>query len=131
MICSYSKGLESVYERGWELDIICELALLKRYRFCKKLTGYQQKNVRSILKHCREKGLRFAFFQELPPELIRGYQLEDKIFVETQVSPDAQVTLYYALQNANEEEPVFHSEPMKNRFHGVFQENFCCSTGNG
>ncbi len=118
------KGLESVYERGWELDIICELALLKRYRFCKKLTGYQQKNVRSIMKHCGELGLRFAFFKELPPELIRGYQLEDKIFVEEQVAPNAQVTLYYALQHANGEEPVFHSEPMKSRFHGIFSREF-------
>src|SRR5699024_12574104 len=82
------KGLESFYEDGSDLDLICWLALLKRYRFCKKLNTYQKENVKGILNLCRRENLRFAFFKELPQELTRGMQLEDKIFVEKRFAPD-------------------------------------------
>lgn len=117
------KGLESFYEDGSDLDLICWLALLKRYRFCKKLNTYQKENVKGILNLCRRENLRFAFFKELPQELTRGMQLEDKIFVEKRFAPDARVTLHFAITGEGAE-PVYKSEPMKKGFHGVFVREF-------
>ncbi|MGI6007596.1 MAG: DUF5717 family protein [Ruminococcus sp.] len=117
------KSLERLYEEGQDMDLMCWLALLKRYRFSKKLNSYQKDNVRGILKRCRDEKLRFAFFKELPPELIRGYQLEDKVFVEKRFSPAAHVILHYAILR-KDEEPVYKSEPLKNGFHGVFAREF-------
>lgn len=120
-------SLESTFERGWEMDIICSLALLKRYRFCKKLTGRQKKNVTDILAECRKQGLRFAFFTELPKECTKSYQLEDRIFIEEMVHPKARVTLHYALERSedgSDEEKVFLSEPLKKHYHGIFTREF-------
>lgn len=118
------QSLESIYMRGWEMNIICVLALLKRYRFCKNLTGKQRKNVTTILEQCQREGLKFAFFVQLPKECIKAFQLEDKVFVEEQVHPNAKVVLHYALGQGEEEEPVFLSEPLKHHYHGIFTREF-------
>lgn len=117
------KSLESLYEDGQDMDMMCWMALLKRYRFSKKLNAYQKENVKGILNRCRERNLRFSFFKDFPPELIRGCQLEDKVFVEKRFAPDDQVTLHYAILR-KEEEPSYKSEPLKHHFHGVFVREF-------
>lgn len=120
-------SLESTFQRGWEMDIICSLALLKRYRFCKKLTGRQKKNVIEILAGCRKQGLRFAFFTELPKECTKSFQLEDRIFIEEMIHPKAKVTLHYAIERSEEGsdgERVFLSEPLKKHYHGIFNREF-------
>lgn len=117
------KSLENLYEKEMNLDMVCKLALLKRYRFSKKLFQYQKQNVAALLRECRDHNLRFSFFKELPAEMIRGYQLEDKVFVEKTFAPNAKVVLHYAITTEGEV-PVYKSEPLKNGFHGVFVREF-------
>lgn len=119
------QGLQSVYEREWELDIVCKLALLKRYRFCKKLTSRQKTNVINILGECQKLGLRFSFFREFPGDCTKSFQLEDKVFVEEVLHPKARVTIHYALSRGEEAGDLkFKSEPMQNVYHGIFTREF-------
>ncbi len=120
------KSLEHMYEKGQELDPVCYLALLKRYRFCKKLTSYQRRNISQLVRSYVDQDLHFEFFKAFPSELIAGCQLEDKIFVEKRFQPNASVMLHYAICSGSEadREIVYKTEPMKRGFHGIFVREF-------
>ena len=115
--------LEALFESGEEDDIITSLALLKWYRYCDKLTDKQQENVVKILERCREENLRFALFAELPRVCTKAFQIQDKMFVEEIVAPQANVTLHYSLGREGEE-AKYVQEPLTNDYHGIFTREF-------
>ncbi len=119
------KSLEHMYEANQPMDVMCRLALLKRYRFCKKLNPYQKRNVTQLVLELSKQGLRFAFYKDLPRALTVGSQLEDRVFVEQKFSPTAEVVLHYAIEKSDtQEEHVYKREPMKQSFHGIFVREF-------
>src|SRR5699024_11466684 len=61
---------------------ICRLALLKHDASLPELTEKQEQQAARLLEEFIQQNLRFAFYQKLPAQLIKSYQLEDKIFVE-------------------------------------------------
>jgi hypothetical protein len=113
------KALEQVVGQREDLDVICSLALLKRYSQSKKITNRQKELITTIVTRCNKKELRFAFFKDLPPECIKSLQLEDRIFVETMVHPRAKVTLHFAVG-----EGAYTTEPLKKHYHGIFTREF-------
>lgn len=117
------KSLEELFENDQEDDIITSLALLKRYRYCHKLTDEQQANVVKIMEKCREENLRFALFAQLPRECTKTSQVQDKIFIEEVVSPQANVTLHYSLGREGEE-PKYVRETLTHHYHGIFTREF-------
>lgn len=116
--------LEKTYDRGWEMDTICHLALLKHYASCEHLTERQEKQAAELLKEFDQKGLRFAFFQKLPLPLIQAYQVEDKVFVEEKFSRGNKVVIHYSLRQSDEEPMNFKSEPMRDMYQGIFTKEF-------
>lgn len=116
--------LEKTYERGWEMDMICRLALLKYYAGCGRLSQKQEQQAAEILKECNLKGLRFAFFQKLPLHLIQAYQVEDKVFVEERFRPGSKVVIHYCLHRGGAEALTFKSEPMREMYQGIFTKEF-------
>lgn len=113
------RALERVVVPREDLDMICSLALLKRYSQSKKITNRQKELITSILSRCNKKELRFAFFNQLPPECTKSLRLEDRIFVETMVHPRAKVTLHFAIDQGE-----YTTEPLKKHYHGIFTREF-------
>lgn len=116
--------LELCYEREWETDRICRLALLKYCSTMEEISEKQDLMVKHILEECSESGLRFAFFSDLPSSYTKPYQMDDKQFVEERFPANAKVTIHYSLVKSQEEEPVYKSEPMKNMYQGIFVKEF-------
>lgn len=112
--------LETVFARGWEMEEICALALLKYYSEQTRLTGEQTEHVRRLLYRFQQEGLRFAFYQKFPQELTQMYQVEDRVFVEEKYPADSQVMIYYRLSGMEE----WKCEPMRNMYQGIFVKEF-------
>ena len=74
------RWLEKICQWGWNTEEVCKLALLKRYSRLPELKENQEKNGQDLLEEFRGKGLRFAFYQDLPGTLTQACQIEDKVF---------------------------------------------------
>lgn len=116
--------LEKLIGRNWELNLMCRLALLKYYAGMAGLNREQEEEAQKILAECAEEKLTFAFFKDLPPKLIRPYQLEDKLFVEEYFLPGSDVKIHYWLGHGDEADPVWKSEPLREMIPGVFSKEF-------
>ena len=116
--------LEAVYDREWEMDRICRLALLKHDASLPELTEKQEQQAARLLEEFIQQNLRFAFYQKLPAQLIKSYQLEDKIFVEEKLPAAARVTIHYRMERQGEPVQEYKSEPMKNMYQGIFGKEF-------
>ena len=57
-------------EKGGECDIICRLALLKHYRESGQWDEKRMHRAAQILEECAQDRLKFAFFQDMPKELL-------------------------------------------------------------
>lgn len=110
-------------QRDWEMDIICRLALLKYLTGLESYSQKQEEMLGRLLAECGEKGLRFAFFQNLPEVFAKAYQVDDKQFVEEKFSPGAKVMIHYQIIGQNGE-GLWKSEPMKHMFQGIFVKEF-------
>lgn len=117
------EALEKIEEKGWDCDIICRLALLKYYTEQKEWTKKQRIKAEEILEECEAERLKFAFFRDMPRELLQACQLEDKVFVECRTKPGSKVTLFYSVEreDASKEEK---SEPLKERYQGIYNKEF-------
>lgn len=116
--------LETAYERGWELDLVCRLALLAYLCDKRRLSERQMEQVRNLLEECYHKNLTFAFFRKLPRSLLGAYQLEDKVFVEYITSPRAKVTIHYALDTGIGDGREYRQEPLPDLFEGIHGRTF-------
>lgn len=116
--------LEKIYEREWEMNEVCRLALLKHYADKTSLTEVQEQQVRRLLADFDRLGLRFEFYGRLPSHLIQAYQIEDKVFIEERFRPGSRVIIHYQLQSGEGGSSEWISEPMKNMYHGIFVKEF-------
>lgn len=116
--------LEKIYDREWEMDQVCKLALLKHYSESGSLTGNQEQQVKRLLSECNGLGLRFEFYSRLPSQLIQAYQIEDKVFIEERFKPDSRVVIHYQLQGEDSGTQEWISEPMKDMYRGIFVKEF-------
>jgi hypothetical protein len=68
--------------------------------------------------------MQFGFYRELPEELIRPFQFQDKSYVEYRANPDAAVTITWKIvaKDGSSSEEV--SEAMRNVYEGVFVKDF-------
>lgn len=117
------QSLEYIVDKKWEMDVICQLALLKYYAAQEEYTKEELLRINRILTLCGNYGLRFAFMKQLPEESQRICQLEDKVFVEYKGKPDAKVVLHYTMGN-QDEESGWKREPLKNCYQGIFNKEF-------
>ena len=76
------EALEKITEKDWESDIICRLALLKNYASENEWNQERKERAEKILQECAGQRLKFAFFRNLPKELLQFCQMEDKVFVQ-------------------------------------------------
>ncbi|HEY9575041.1 MAG TPA: DUF5717 family protein [Lachnospiraceae bacterium] len=115
-----------VYARGAQINKITKIALLKYYGEEKqeKLLEIEKVYAKEILEKLQKEGIRLSLYQKLPKEILEGYQLEDKTFVEQRAFQKDRVTLYYTLEKGNKEGNVFMSEPLKNSYLGLFSKEF-------
>ena len=117
------EALEKILEKGGECDIICRLALLKAYTESGQWDEKRMHRAAQILEECAQERLKFAFFQDMPKELLQVCQLEDKVFVQCKAGPNAKVTLHYQIEREHvlSEEKM---EPMKERYQGIYNKEF-------
>lgn len=118
------QGLEHAYEKKWPVNRICRMALLKSLSRDKNPDETHREMERALLAECAEAGMVFSFYRRLPPEFLSPYQLDDKLYVEYHASPEAKVTLFYALDTGLDLEPEYKSEPLRNLYEGIFTKTF-------
>lgn len=118
------RSIEQIRKREWEHDSICDVALLKSYELEQDWDEKRMTNAEAILEECEKKGLKFAFYQNLPRTLLQKSQEEDKVFVECFAGNDAKVTLYYRIRENSQEETPYKEEMLANRYHGIFNKEF-------
>ena len=118
------RSIEQIRKREWEHDSICDVALLKSYELEQDWDEKRMTNAEAILEECEKKGLKFAFYQNLPQTLLQKIQEEDKVFVECFAGNDAKVTLYYRIRENGQEETPYKEEMLANRYHGIFNKEF-------
>ncbi len=118
------RWLEKICQWGWNTEEVCKLALLKRYSRLPELKENQEKMARTLLEEFRGKGLRFAFYQDLPGTLTQACQIEDKVFVEEYFPEADRVVIHYQLSGQSGEPEEWSVEPMKNMYQGIFVKEF-------
>lgn len=116
--------LERIYEWGWEISEVCQLALLKHYSEQTAFTEQQERQARKLLKKFNDRGLRFGFYARFPAPWTQAYQVEDKIFVERHFAPGSQVVIHYQLRGEGQENARWVSEPLRDMFQGIFVKEF-------
>ena len=105
------------------LDDACRLALLKHYA----QSGVPEDKMglcRELLGEMNDKGYRFDFYSKLPEKVIQAYQIEDKIFLQEQFSPESRVVLRYRLTEQGADPGDWISEPMRHVYGGIFVKEF-------
>lgn len=121
---SLFRHLETYMLRQVELDLICRLALIKRYSQLKEFTATQEMLLTDILHACNEQGLRFGFYQDFPVKYTKPYQMDDKQFVEVQFPVESKVMIYYAIDEADGNRGTYRCEPVRNMYQGIFVKEF-------
>ena len=109
--------LETFYEEGSKVNMICELALLKHYALAVLLTEKQKKNAEILLKKYLLEGIRFAFYKEFPEKILLKYQLKDKYYIEYHAQKNSRIQLHYKLLEENSD---YLTEEMAEMYDGVF-----------
>lgn len=117
-------NIRVAYEREMDMDSICWLALLKYFSTKSSLREREERQAEELLERFQQKGLRFAFYQNLPKAFLQPYQLEDRIFVEQKAAPQDRVTLYYTISSDNRTKDAYKTEPMKRIYRGLFSKEF-------
>ena len=118
------KELIHAYKRKWPVNQVCRMALLLSLSREKHKKGDTLEMKRKLLEEFAKKGMIFALYRRLEPDLLSPYQLDDKTFVECHAHPKAKVTLYYALDAGLGLEREYKSEPLANVFEGIFTKAF-------
>ena len=124
-------AIEQAIRQGDLEEDVCKLALLKHYAQSgipsrsasgRKPSPYEM--AKDLLKQMNDKGYRFEFYRDLPPRLTQAYQVEDKVFIEEQLTPDSRVILHYRLTEQNGQPGEWIREPVKHVFGGIFVKEF-------
>ena len=115
---------ERELQLGVPMDEVCTLALLKYWSGKDTLSPEQEEMCRRMLEQENDRGRRFAFYAGLPAHLIQAWQIEDKLFVQTQLRPDTRVILHYRRTEEGMESGDWVSEPVRNIYEGIFVKEF-------
>ena len=124
-------AVEQAIRQGDLEEDVCKLALLKHYAESgipsrsasgRKPAPYEL--AKDLLKQMNDKGYRFEFYRDLPVKLTQAYQVEDKVFIEEQLTPDSRVILHYQLTEQDGQPGEWISEPVKHMFGGIFVKEF-------
>ena len=120
MIARMEDGLRS----GLLIEDICKLAVLKYDAGRAQLSEEQYALAYRLLQEEEQKGYRFAFYKDLPPAMTEGIQIEDKLILEEQFTPDSRVILRYRLHEDGVTDAEWTNEPMPQIYPGIFHKEF-------
>lgn len=111
---------EMLLDQEYPVSTGVKISLLKYYSTCASLTEAQQKHAEELLAELVGRGIRFGFYQQLPPQLTERYQIADRIFIEEKLRPGAQVTIHYRLQEGAMVPGEWIHEPMREMYHSIY-----------
>ena len=101
------------------------LACLKALSQKEELTLGEENVAEDLLEEMNGRGIRLAFFRNLPDRCLTGYHLKDRLFVEQMADPADKVTLFYKLTNGPAREgDDWIREPLPQVTDGVFVREF-------
>lgn len=101
---------------------ICKLALLRWYADKTDLTAQQETNALKLAEEFVCRDMRFAFYQKLPPSIVRAFLLHDKQFIEYRTAPDALVFLQLRRTDRQGQLLEERKEPMRQVYPGIFSK---------
>lgn len=116
--------LEQAYRKNWPVHRISHYTLLKALTREKDPDGKYEEMKKELFEECMEERHLFAFYKKLPAELLSPYQLDDKTFVEIHASPEAKVSISYAMDTGLGMEGIYRTEPIKESYEGIFTKAF-------
>lgn len=111
---------ELLLDQEYPLSTGVKISLLKYYSTLSVLSEKQQKHAEALLAELVGRGIRFGFYQKLPPQLTERYQIADRIFIEEKMKAGAQVTIHYRLQEGTMVPGEWIHEPMREMYHGLY-----------
>ncbi len=114
--------IENALKKGNDTSDVAKLALLRYYSCLTDRTPQQLDTAAELLKEFDGRGIRFAFYQKFPENLLLPLQIQDRTFLEYVTDPAHTVMLNYRYSQGEDREE--HSEPMKNAFEGIFVKEF-------
>ena len=114
------------YLKGSRLPDVCGLALLQYLSGIVQLDGDQKRAAGELLSYYCSRGIRFAYFQRFPQELISGLGIDDKVFCEAVADPRSSVRLLYRFKHENN---PFVEETMRDVFEGIRVREFVLFEG--
>ncbi len=98
---------------------VCRLALMKHLTGLKDRTQEQTKLLCRFVEYYLNRGMRFAFFMDLPGRLKRKLNLQDKFIIEYRTNPDRDVILRYRVNDDKE-----NGQIMQEIFEGIYVKEF-------
>lgn len=114
--------LEKIRLEAEEDNMICRLAVLKRYAETEELTDAKRQYVDYSMRLCTEQGMIFPFFAEFEGRVPLPPCMADKIYVEYRTNPKCKVKISYLYDNDSEER--FLCEEMRHVGYGIFIKEF-------
>lgn len=98
---------------------ICRLALMKHLVSVKERTPEQTKLLYRFVEYYLNRGMRFAFFMDLPGKMKRRLNLQDKFIIEYRTYPNRDVILRYQLNGGKESGQI-----MQEVYEGIYVKEF-------
>lgn len=108
------------------LNDSCKLAYLKWLTERRSLTPQQEACMEELLSEYLKRKMYFAFYQELPEQLLIKYHLYDRIFLEYRTNPATVVRISYCVDGEN-----YLEENMVQMYEGIFVKVFVAFFGEG
>lgn len=107
--------MQRIYEEK-DVSDVCRLALLQYFAEENEWSVEKADVAFSLVAGYVERGMYFAFYQNLPQQIKDAFQFYDKVFLEYRTNPKKRVLLHYRTEGQEE----FVTEEMNDAFEGIF-----------
>lgn len=108
-----------------DLNVICELALLKHFAEKKEWDDEEQEMIRHFTDRImKEQRIYFPFFKKFTSLCPCIHGLSDKTILEYRTNPAERVVLHYMLKQEDGKNSQYHTEELRNMYGGIFIKSF-------
>ncbi len=115
--------METAVENQRDLELVCEMALLKNYSEKDFLNEFQKKLAEEIIFKLVRKNYMFDFYEVFNGIIRMPFNIVDKTIVEYHTNPNSRVVIHY-IYEGKDHKRNYVSEDMKNVYEGIFIKEF-------
>ncbi len=116
--------LEREFANEKQMNILCEIALIKIYSEKNQLEAEEIDIVKNLLWKYIKQGIVFEFFANFSEEILGDIGFEDKTIVEYKTKPNTKVYIHYLCEDKDGTVQDFKVEELKQSMDGVYTKIF-------